>query len=155
MVPGPALKVKSSLPGAPSKDPTPVPGSMGPAGDSVIASRPKPSLLWHYRTFGGSQAYWWHNYGPACASKRQRAAVLLEKTPQAQLPELSEQKVAQLAQYLEERGGTGELLEGWSAKTEVRKTGHSAGHTDLYWFSSSGRRFRSMAEVARFFGLTP
>ena len=29
--------------------------------------------------------------------------------------------MAQLAQYLEERGGTGELLEGWSAKTEAQR----------------------------------
>ena len=63
-----------------------------------------------------------------------------------------DQKLATLARYLEERGGRPEL-QGWTVKTEVRKTGNSAGHLDLYFFSKSGRRFRSMAEVARHFGL--
>eukprot|EP00434_Breviolum_minutum_P025594 symbB.v1.2.022612.t2/scaffold2017.1/size92264/3 len=43
--------------------------------------------------------------------------------------------------------------QGWTIKTKVRKKGTSAGQVDVYWFSKSGEKFRSMPEVARHFGL--
>mmetsp|Transcript_67792 Transcript_67792/g.148800 ORF Transcript_67792/g.148800 Transcript_67792/m.148800 type:complete len:176 (-) Transcript_67792:39-566(-) len=140
-----------------------------------LASR---SLLWHWRQ-GGRAAFWWHGWGsstskrprlrslepssfpaatPVALQPRQFQPAQLQPTAMDQKPcqseDWRENKLAALRQYLEERGGRAEKLEGWSVKTEVRKTGNSAGHLDLYWFSKSGRRFRSMAEVARHFGLT-
>jgi len=64
-------------------------------------------------------------------------------------------KLETLAEYLEERGGSKDLVTGWTTSTEIRKTGNSAGSSDSYWFSPEGTRFRSMAEVARHFQLGP
>ncbi|CAJ1408365.1 unnamed protein product [Effrenium voratum] len=104
-------------------------------------SAPRPAvpyrgLLARWRQ--GAQAFWWHGLArpvPCQDAKR---------------PRLDD--VAALAKYLAQRGKHVQL-QGWTARTEVRKTGNSAGHADLYWFSETGRRFRSMAEVARHFGL--
>mmetsp|Transcript_40748 Transcript_40748/g.64118 ORF Transcript_40748/g.64118 Transcript_40748/m.64118 type:complete len:178 (-) Transcript_40748:119-652(-) len=148
---------------------------------AAVQNRPASytSLLWHWRQ-GGRAAFWWHGWQGASTSKRPclrslepssfaapaapvalqpRQFQLAQPQPTAmdqkpcQSEDWRENKLAALGQYLEERGGHAEQLEGWSVKTEVRKTGNSAGHLDLYWFSKSGRRFRSMAEVARHFGL--
>ena len=47
------------------------------------------------------------------------------------------------------------MIDGWYSRIEVRKEGASAGTFDTYFFAPEGRRFRSRAEVARFFGLEP
>ena len=61
--------------------------------------------------------------------------------------------VAELGNYLVLCGGQPGLVAGWSARSETRMTGNSAGTTDLYYFSTRGKKFRSAKEVARHFGL--
>lgn len=58
-----------------------------------------------------------------------------------------------LAQFLVSCGGSAQLLSGWRAKTEFRKGGDSAGTSDTYFYSATGKKFRSRAEVARHFKL--
>jgi hypothetical protein len=45
------------------------------------------------------------------------------------------------------------MVQGWSARIESRVKGNYEGTYDVYFFSPEGGRFRSRAEVARFFGL--
>eukprot|EP00962_Isochrysis_galbana_P019769 scaffold5763_cov111-Isochrysis_galbana.AAC.1 len=63
------------------------------------------------------------------------------------------QLIASLAEYLETCGGTSSMVNGWYTRTEVRKGGGTAGTFDTYFFSPAGKRFRSRAEIARFFEL--
>ena len=58
-----------------------------------------------------------------------------------------------LAEYLEMCGGSQSMVDGWYTKTEFRKEGATAGTYDSYFFSPQGKRFRSRAEIARFFAL--
>ena len=46
------------------------------------------------------------------------------------------------------------MVDGWYTKTEFRKEGATAGTYDTYFFSPQGKRFRSRAEIARWFSLT-
>jgi len=50
-------------------------------------------------------------------------------------------------------GGAEGLVDGWYTRTEVRKGGGTAGTFDTYFFTPAGKRFRSRAEIARFFQL--
>ena len=45
------------------------------------------------------------------------------------------------------------MVDGWYTKTETRSTGSTAGTYDTYFFHPSGKRFRSRAEIARYFEL--
>eukprot|EP00889_Picochlorum_renovo_P005039 jgi/Picre1/32069/NNA_007417.t1 len=42
---------------------------------------------------------------------------------------------------------------GWDVDIKLRKGGNSAGTSDVYYFSPSGKRFRSRTEIAREFGI--
>jgi len=64
-----------------------------------------------------------------------------------------QQLIAGLAEYIETCGGTRDMVGGWYTRTEVRKGGGTAGTFDTYFFSPTGKRFRSRAEIARFFKL--
>ena len=65
----------------------------------------------------------------------------------------SASKLAALVRYIVQIGGDAELVAGWEARIEVRKAGNTAGIADAYWFSPTGKRFRSKVEVARHFEL--
>jgi len=67
--------------------------------------------------------------------------------------ERSAKLLASLGDYLENCGGTHAMIEGWYTKTEFRKEGATAGTYDSYFFNSQGKRFRSKAEIARYFSL--
>ena len=59
-----------------------------------------------------------------------------------------------LGRYLESRGGSRSLIDGWYTITTCRKDGASAGTNNTYYLSPDlGMRFRSQPHVARFFGL--
>ena len=64
-----------------------------------------------------------------------------------------DERIRLLAAYLESRGGTRDMVDGWRARTEIRRGGNSAGQPDKYFFDPSGKRFRSHPEVARHFQL--
>jgi len=61
--------------------------------------------------------------------------------------------IAGLGEYLVSCGGAEGLVDGWYTRTEVRKGGGTAGTFDTYFFTPAGKRFRSRAEIARFFQL--
>ena len=67
--------------------------------------------------------------------------------------ERSSAQLAALAEYLEACGGSASMVDGWYTKTETRSTGSTAGTYDTYFFHPSGKRFRSRAEIARYFEL--
>ena len=67
--------------------------------------------------------------------------------------ERSAKVLASLGDYLEKCGGSHTMIEGWYTKTEFRKEGVTAGTYDSYFFNSQGKRFRSKAEIARYFSL--
>mmetsp|Transcript_44938 Transcript_44938/g.80827 ORF Transcript_44938/g.80827 Transcript_44938/m.80827 type:complete len:286 (-) Transcript_44938:52-909(-) len=126
------------------------------------------SLLLHFRS-AGRGAFWWHGlarpmqnleeeWPQALQSREERQPLALEpmlKRPRGDSEKQPRCKLEALAEYLEERGGSRDIIAGWTTTTEVRKTGNSAGNSDSYWFSPDGTRFRSMAEVARHFQLGP
>lgn len=58
-----------------------------------------------------------------------------------------------LAEYLESCGGQQSLVDGWYTKTEYRNQGATTGTYDSYFVSPQGKRFRSRAEIARYFAL--
>ena len=60
-----------------------------------------------------------------------------------------------LRKYITTCGGDKSLLGHWRAVIQDRTEGETAGTTDVYYFSPTGRRFRSLKEVARFFNLKP
>ena len=68
-----------------------------------------------------------------------------------------EQKLEQglnlLCDYIVDCGGGRDLLDGWYTSIELRKDGKTQGTTDMYYFSATGKKFRSRAEVARHFRL--
>ena len=47
------------------------------------------------------------------------------------------------------------MVDGWSTKTEFRRTGNTAGAYDAYYISPTGKRFRSRPEVASYLQLGP
>ena len=47
------------------------------------------------------------------------------------------------------------MVDGWSTKTEFRRTGNTAGSYDAYYLSPTGKRFRSRPEVASYLQLGP
>ena len=61
--------------------------------------------------------------------------------------------VQALERYVVACGGSADLVKGWTATVETRKEGGTAGTYDVYYFDTSGKRFRSRAEVARAFYL--
>ena len=67
--------------------------------------------------------------------------------------ERTQQLLRSLAEYLEACGGTRDMVDGWYTKTEIRREGNTAGTSDTYFFNPQGKRFRSRAEIARFFEL--
>ena len=54
----------------------------------------------------------------------------------------------------EQCGGEGSAIDGWTTELYSRSIGNSAGTTDRYFFDSSGKKFRSRAEIARALGLS-
>ena len=63
------------------------------------------------------------------------------------------EELARLDEWLNTLGGPAGALGGWSVRVDVRRSGESAGGTDVYFFNAAGRKFRSLPEVARFWGL--
>lgn len=137
---------------------------------SVGEARSFQPLLSRLRLAGPGQAFWWHNrWNPESAAKLEcctNGELLNEQTNQESLALVACEpaqkrlrgvakkcKLEVLARYLEERGGHSGLVTDWETRIEVRKSGNSAGNMDVYWFSPEGKRFRSMAEVARHFQL--
>lgn len=137
---------------------------------SVATARSFQPLLSRLREAGPGQAFWWHNrWNPESAAKlecctngellddqamQESLALVVSEPAQKRFRGAAKTcKLEVLARYLEERGGQSSLVAGWETRTEVRKSGNSAGNTDVYWFSPEGKRFRSMAEVARHFQL--
>ena len=68
-------------------------------------------------------------------------------------------QLASLCQYVDtlplahERGGSAQLMCGWSAKSQERRAGGHHTGTDTYFFSPAGKRFRSRVEVVKFLEL--
>ena len=68
-------------------------------------------------------------------------------------------QLASLCQYVDtlplahERGGSAQLMCGWSAKSQERRAGGASTGTDTYFFSPAGKRFRSRVEVVMFLEL--
>jgi len=80
----------------------------------------------------------------------------------AELEQSSAQRLEGLRRYVSCIGGHGPhgsvgraLLDGWVARSEVRKAGSTAGTVDTYFFNPEGKKFRSRVDVARFLGLEP
>ena len=67
---------------------------------------------------------------------------------------LCKRKLDALGTYLESRGGKSSRIAGWTVDIELRQSGNTSGQQDAYFFPPDRRhRFRSCAEVARYFGL--
>ena len=49
-----------------------------------------------------------------------------------------------------ERGPAPDVGEGWTTEEVTRKGGKTAGSKDKYWYSPSGKKFRSKAEIGRY-----
>ena len=64
-----------------------------------------------------------------------------------------DEQIRSLAAYLESRGGTRDMVDGWRARIEIRRGGKSAGTRNRCFFDPSGKRFRSHPEIARYFEL--
>ena len=64
-----------------------------------------------------------------------------------------DERIRLLAAYLESRGGTRDMVDGWRARTETRRGGNSAGQLVKYFYDPRGKLFRSHPEVARYFQL--
>ena len=47
------------------------------------------------------------------------------------------------------------MVASWGVHTKQREGGTTAGTSDTYFVSAEGRKFRSLPEVARHFGLDP
>ena len=58
-----------------------------------------------------------------------------------------------LVDFVTENGGESDIVDGWHVITEVRAGGATAGTKDSYFISSTGKRFRSKAEVGRYLGI--
>ena len=58
--------------------------------------------------------------------------------------------LSKIQAYVSSLGGDPEvLLGGWSCRIERRRLGNSMGQTDVYYFSESGKKFRSKLEIGR------
>ena len=62
-------------------------------------------------------------------------------------------ELRKLVKEIKSCGGSATMVQGWSARIKSRVKGNYEGSYDVYFFSPEGGRFRSRAEVARFFGL--
>ena len=60
-----------------------------------------------------------------------------------------------LREYIEGCGGDAAMVASWGVHTKQREGGTTAGTSDTYFVSAEGRKFRSLPEVARHFGLDP
>ena len=60
-----------------------------------------------------------------------------------------------LREYIEGCGGDAAMVASWGVHTKQREIGATAGTSDTYFVSAEGRKFRSLPEVARHFGLDP
>ena len=58
-----------------------------------------------------------------------------------------------MGDYLVDCGGEKSFLNGWYVTIEARKEGKTQGTSDMYYFSEKNKKFRSRAEVARYFNL--
>ena len=65
----------------------------------------------------------------------------------------SQQMMRSLGEHVERCGGTRDMVDGWHTRTEIRREGDTAGTTDTYFVSPSGKRFRSRPDVASYFEL--
>ncbi|KAH8060346.1 SET domain-containing protein [Aureococcus anophagefferens] len=65
-----------------------------------------------------------------------------------------EQAMIDLAKAVELWGGEASMIAGWRTELYDRPTGNSAGTTDRYFYDTSGKKFRSRAEIARALGLS-
>jgi hypothetical protein len=65
-----------------------------------------------------------------------------------------ENQLAALVAYIVELGGDSALVDGWTVTIEERTGGATAGTTDAYFYSPTGKKFRSRAEIARHLGFT-
>ena len=142
-------------------------GPFGQAGSSANASLPKRQRLVAgldslaassagKRRASGQQ----DSHAGAAAAKHPRSssagvAIKMETQTAEGLPEQEgeDEQIRSLAAYLESRGGTRDMVDGWRANTETRREGRFAGYSDRYFFDPSGKRFRSHPEVARHFKL--
>ena len=61
----------------------------------------------------------------------------------------AQEALAVLRTYVEQCGGEGSAIDGWTTELYSRSIGNSAGTTDRYFFDASGKKFRSRAEIAR------
>ncbi|KAL1524405.1 hypothetical protein AB1Y20_019300 [Prymnesium parvum] len=75
------------------------------------------------------------------------------KKPRVEHSDECERTMKDLAEYLTSRGGSASMVDGWYVRTEYRKEGMTKGTYDKYFFTPNGKRFRSKAEIARFFDL--
>ena len=66
----------------------------------------------------------------------------------------AQEALAVLRTYVEQCGGEGSAIDGWTTELYSRSIGNSAGTTDRYFFDASGKKFRSRAEIARALGLS-
>ena len=70
-------------------------------------------------------------------------------------PKTNETEAQRLREYIEGCGGDADLVSDWGVHTKQREIGATAGTSDTYFVSAEGRKFRSLPEVARHFGLDP
>ncbi|KOO53197.1 myb domain-containing protein, partial [Chrysochromulina tobinii] len=117
---------------------------------------------WKVRRSGVAEVGYHYRYvSPSGEVYKTRSAVppppkkLRTSFDPAQEAERSVKLLASLAEYLENCGGSTEMINGWYTKTEFRKEGATAGTYDSYFFNAQGKRFRSRAEIARHFNLEP
>ena len=66
----------------------------------------------------------------------------------------AEENLAVLRTYVEKCGGEGSAIAGWTTELYSRSIGNSAGTTDRYFFDTTGKKFRSRAEIVRALGLS-
>ena len=66
----------------------------------------------------------------------------------------AEENLAVLRGYVEKCGGEGSAITGWTTELYSRSIGNSAGTTDRYFFDTTGKKFRSRAEIVRALGLS-
>ena len=60
-----------------------------------------------------------------------------------------------LREYIEGCGGDAAMVASWGVRSAEARGGVAAGTSDTYFVSAEGRKFRSLPEVARHFGLDP
>jgi hypothetical protein len=98
---------------------------------------------WKIRRSGTAQVGYHYRYlSPSGEVYKSRSAVppppkkLRTSFDPAQEAERSVKLLASLAEYLENCGGSTEMITGWYTKTEFRKEGATAGTYDSYFFNA-------------------